>query len=238
MFILNKQIFYAIFLLLSIALVMAPGQQDVTDDVTADKGGIANKDISVGNDQANGTGSGSQVETETALKNAGEETQNKVTTQTMIQSGEYIAENGQNIQLQTKENNQVELKTGNAVAKTSMQMTQEKVGDKTALKVQLSNGVNAEVKVMPDAASTTALERLGLKSCTAEEGCTIELKEVGKGETAEPAYEVEAETEGKFLGLFKVKAKVKTQVSAESGEILRVKKPFLTSVKTVETTTE
>ncbi|MGV8140923.1 MAG: hypothetical protein ACP5NW_00615, partial [Candidatus Woesearchaeota archaeon] len=65
-----------------------------------------------------------------------------------------------------------------------------------------------------------------------------ELKEVGKGETAEPAYEVEAETEGKFLGLFKVKAKVKTQVSAESGEILRVKKPFLTSVKTVETTTE
>ena len=87
---------------------------------------------------------------------------------------------------------------------------------------------------MPDTASATALQRLGLVNCVAEEGCTIELKEVGKGEEAQPAYEIEAETEGKFLGLFKTKAKVKTQVSAENGEILRVKKPFLTSVKITE----
>jgi hypothetical protein len=222
----NKVFIYTIFFLLSISLVMAPGPQDTTT-------GGTDKELKSGSDEMVG---GILQQEKTELQNQGEETQNQVATQakTMAKSGEYTTEAGQKIQLMAKENNQMEIKSGNVIAKTEMKMTQE--GEMTELKVQLSNGRNAEIKVMPDTASETALTRIGLKVCLAEEGCTIELKEVGKGETVEPAYEVEAETEGRFLGLFKTKAKVKTQISAETGEILRVKKPFLTTVKTVEAT--
>jgi hypothetical protein len=115
-----------------------------------------------------------------------------------------------------------------------LELKSEDAADGAKIKATLSNGRNAEIKVMPSTASETAIQRLGLKVCVVEEGCTIELKEVGKNEEAAPAYEVTAQAEGKFLGLFKTRAKVRTQVNAETGEILRVKKPFLTSVKTTE----
>lgn len=235
MFNVKKYLFYAVFFLLSLSLVMAPGQQDVATSGSVDAGG-APEDVGTGNDATNGSGSQQQVEAVTALQNAGENTQNKVMTQTKTEakSGEYTSEGGQKIQLQTKEGDKVELKSGNSVANTAMKMTQEQTATGTKLQVELSNGKNAEVKIMPDTASQKAMEQLQLKVCTAEEGCTLELKEVGKGEEAQPAYEIQGEAEGKFLGLFKTKAKVKVQVSAENGEILRVKKPFLTSVKTAE----
>lgn len=228
--------FYAAIMLLAVSLAMAPGQQTDPTGGLADSGGAGPEVTGSAPEQTAGNGSSQQVATTTALKNTGEETQNQVATQvqTMAKSGEYTTEMGQKIQLMAKENNQIELKSGSTVANTDMKMTQEQVGDKTLLKVQLSNGKNAEVKVMPDTASQKAIEQLQMKVCTAEEGCTLELKEVGKGEDIQPAYEIQGETEGKFLGLFKTKAKVKVQVSAENGEILRVKKPFLTSVKTAE----
>jgi hypothetical protein len=193
------------------------------------------------------TGDGTQVTQNT--QNQGENTQIQTQQQTQtnnpgmgeqvrtqVQTGSLTTQSGKQVQIQTQSNNQVQLKSGTATAQTSMKMIQEQTATGTKLQVQLSNGQNAEIKIMPDAASEKALERLGLKVCTVEEGCSIELKEVGTGTNAQPAYEVEAQTEGKFLGLFKIKAKVKTQISAENGEILRVKKPFLTTVKTVETT--
>lgn len=82
---------------------------------------------------------------------------------------------------------------------------------------QLSNGRKAEIKIMPETASTRAKEKLG------ELGFSVELKEAG---TDKVAYEVSAEKEGKIFGLFKAKGKVSMQVDAESGEVISVKKPW------------
>lgn len=84
----------------------------------------------------------------------------------------------------------------------------------------LSNGRKAEIKIMPDTASATAIARLG------DLGFTIELKEVGKGDDVEPVYELTGNKQGKFLGIFKIMTSEIVQVDAETGEVKKVIKPW------------
>lgn len=97
----------------------------------------------------------------------------------------------------------------------------------------LSNGRKAEIKIMPETASETAIARLG------ELNFTIELKEVGKGtpgtdcigktdclDNDRLVYELTGKKEGKFLGIFKIMASEKVQVDAETGVVVSVKKPW------------
>ncbi len=103
----------------------------------------------------------------------------------------------------------------------------------------LSNGRKAEIKIMPETASDNAIKRLG------ELNFTIELKEVGKeenngGKIAEkmfPIYELTGNKEGKFLGIFKIIARVQAQVDAETGEVTKVIKPWWSFLATWKSTT-
>ncbi len=143
-----------------------------------------------------------------------------------LKEGNHIGENGQQMRVQQENNNQIRLEVGGSSAKSSMNVNQETVNGKTKLTTQLSNGNNAEIKVMPDVASGKALEQLRLKNCTEDSGCSIELKEVGSGENVRAAYEVNAQKQSKVLGLFKAKMQVKAQIDAENGEVLKVNKPW------------
>lgn len=152
--------------------------------------------------------------------------QEQVQQQTKAKTGSYTTENGKQVQVQEQANNRIQLKSGSATAQTSMQMTQEQTQGGTRLQVKLSNGKNSEVKVMPDTASERALERLRMKVCSYENGCSLELKEVGQGEQARAAYEVQAQKQAKVLGLFRTKMQVQAQVDAENGEVIQTKKPW------------
>ncbi|MBN2053083.1 hypothetical protein JW756_06270 [Candidatus Woesearchaeota archaeon] len=169
-----------------------------------------------------------QANTETQQQNQGEETQiqNQIQVQSQVSAGEYNLEDGKKLKVQEQANNRLQLTSGEVSAQTSMEMVQEQNQEKTVLKVKLSNGKNAEVKVMPDTASERALERLRLKVCSAENGCQIELKEVGQGEQVKAAYEIQAQKEARVLGLFKAKMQVKAQVDAENGEVIKSQKPW------------
>lgn len=145
---------------------------------------------------------------------------------TSIQTGNYISEQGESIQIQMKAQNQFELKVGEATADCDCELVREKVEEKTKLYAKLSNGEHAEIKVMPDAASETALQRLRLTQCDEEEGCQIQLKEVGVGNQVKMAYEVKTQRSSKVLGLFRATMEVHAQVDAETGEIIRVRKPW------------
>lgn len=96
----------------------------------------------------------------------------------------------------------------------------------------LSNGRKAEIKIMPSTASEKAIERLG------ELNFTIELKEVGNAESMlenkqpKPVYELTGEKQGRFLGIFKIMASEKVQVDAETGEVIKVIKPWWTFLAT------
>ena len=80
--------------------------------------------------------------------------------------------------------------------------------------VKLSNGKNAEIKVMPVTASETAIARLRLNVCSEESGCEIVLKEVGQKNETKATYEVKAKKMYKAFGLFKARADVKAYVDA------------------------
>jgi len=98
--------------------------------------------------------------------------------------------------------------------------------NKSKLNIKFSDGKERELKVMPETASEKAIEKLKLKTCSEENNCKIVLKEVGKEKEIRAVYEVSAEKEGWFLGLFKTKAKILTQIDAENGDVLKVKKPW------------
>ena len=144
----------------------------------------------------------------------------------MIQAGIYTNEQGQELEIQERENNRIELKTKDVEAYTQLNITSEQVQNRTRLKIKLSNGQDTEVKIMPDVASETALQRLRLKICSQENNCSIELKEVGKKEDIQLAYELQAQRHVKILGLFKAKIQVKAQIDAETGEVIQTKKPW------------
>jgi len=185
--------------MISLPLTMATGAQSGTD----------------------GSEESVQVNTELSTQNQGEETQ--LQNQIQVQTGNYMNQAGQQMQIQAGEGNEVKLQSGNVEAKTAMTMTQEQVQNRTKLQVKLSNGLNSEIKVMPNTASETALAKLGAK-CEGE--CTIELKEVGTGNQVKAAYEIKTQKQSKVLGLFQAKMQVQAQVDAENGEVIQSKKPW------------
>lgn len=159
---------------------------------------------------------------------SGGESGNKV----MVESGFYMNNAGQGMMIQKQTENKIRLESGGVSADCDCEMTQEMVQDRTKLHVEMSNGMNAEIKVMPDVASETALTRLRLNVCSEENECKIELKEVGEGSEAKMAYEVQIERHSRILGMFQTKMQVRTQVDADSGEVVGVKKPWWAFIAT------
>ena len=165
-----------------------------------------------------------QAQTNQQTQNQGEE--DKLQFANRIRVGDYETENGKKLQIQEKANKQIQLKVRNVSAHTGLNITSEQVQNRTRLKVKLSNGVEKEIKIMPDVASEKAIERLKLKVCSEDNNCSIELKEVGSGDGVKVAYEVQTRKQVKFWGLFRTYAQVRAQVDAENGEVIQVSKPW------------
>ncbi len=153
----------------------------------------------------------------------------------MAQIGMHIGPQGQQMHLE-KVRNRIQLRVGEFHADCDCNLSQEQVQNRTRLYAGLSNGRNAEIKIMPDRASETALQRLRLRNCSGN--CSLELKEVGKGEQAKLAYEIKTQKRARFLGLFGTDMPVQAQVNAENGELIRVNKPWWSFLASEEDETE
>lgn len=143
----------------------------------------------------------------------------------MISQGELSLGEGQRLRIQDGEGARILESEGKMAKCEDCQLEQITENGQVKLQAKLSNGKNAEIKVMPHQASERALERLRLKNCP-EETCTIELKEVGSGDEAKMAYNVEAKKKAKFLGIFGTDMNVEAQIDAETGEVIKSKKPW------------
>lgn len=122
--------------------------------------------------------------------------------------------------------NEIVIEINKVKVKTEMKLEQSSENNKTKLRTKLENGRNVELKIMPDRASERALERLRLKNCVEENGCFIELKEVGEGNGARLSYELKAKRSSRIFGIFRASMNVQSNVDAETGEIISVKKPW------------
>ncbi|MBU3924156.1 MAG: hypothetical protein KJ592_04515 [Nanoarchaeota archaeon] len=141
-----------------------------------------------------------------------------------MQEGQEIEMSEKRLVL-TKINEEImELKSERATVRTQLQLNNE--GNLSELKTRLSNGRNAEIKIMPETASEKALTRLRLRNCNESQNCTIELKEVGTGDKTRAAYEVRARKTFRILGFIKNHEEISTQIDAETGEIIQTKRPW------------
>ena len=181
----------------------------------------ANED-SVGYNSGNADESGSDVQNGSVIstQNQGEDIQIRQ----QINSGTYFNQEGKEMQIES--GNGVTLRVMNVEAHSSLNITQTQEQNRTRLHVQLSNGQNAEVKIMPDTASETAIMRLGLNQCNESNNCIIELKEVGSGSQIKAAYEIQAQKEVKVLGLFNAQMRIQAQIDAENGEVVKTGKAW------------
>ncbi len=89
-----------------------------------------------------------------------------------------------------------------------------------SLKAKLSNGAKSDIKILPDTASQTAIDKLQTRDVE------VRVKEVGEGNNLSVVYEADGNKTVKFLGLFKVRSEVNAVISAENGEVLRLEKPW------------
>ncbi len=145
--------------------------------------------------------------------------------QSQVQDGSYAVGNG-SIQLRLMDQERVELQTHERNVSVSLNLTSYNESNQTKLGITLSNGRNAEIKIMPETASETAIARLRLRVCNESNNCSIELKEVGSGNKTRAAYEVRAKKQSRVFGLFKKRMQVSSQVDAETGEVINSKKPW------------
>jgi hypothetical protein len=119
-----------------------------------------------------------------------------------------------------------EVEIENHSLSSDFNITKEEDKNETKYKFHFKNGKGAEIKIMPDTASETAIARLRLRVCNESNNCTIQLKEVGQGNETRAAYEIQVERHAKILGLFSAKAKNKVQIDAETGDVLFEGKPW------------
>ena len=143
-----------------------------------------------------------------------------------IKNGNYTGPLGQLLNVKELTANLRELRVNGVSAQTSLNITIETDSEgKTKLRTKLKNGQEKEIKIMPDTASEKALERLKLKVCSPEKNCTIQLKDVGSGETEKVQYEVQLERHSRILGIFQKKMQVRAEVDAENGDV-NIHKPW------------
>ena len=231
-----KKVVFSLFLgVLLICLVSAQGQGMQTGNSQGDGQGTGDNQIIGGDKDEHGclvaagyswNESEQKCVREWETSESRYQNEQQIQTRSRVQDGTHIGEGGQMFKIQSQTNNRIRLEVEGVGVNCGLNITQTQVQNKTKLETKLSNGRNAEIKVMPNTASERALERLRLKNCVEEEGCNIELKEVRQGEQAKLAYEINTQRQSKLFGLFRMRMQVQAHVDAENGEIIQTKKPW------------
>ena len=141
-----------------------------------------------------------------------------------LKDGEELTTTQKGLILRRIDSEIMELRTQKARIQTRLNMNNE--GNASELRVRLSNGRNAQIKIMPETASETALARLRLKVCNETRNCTIEFKEVGEGNKTRAVYEARARKTFRIFGFIKNREEVRIQIDAETGEEVLTKRPW------------
>ncbi|MFW5871551.1 MAG: hypothetical protein ACOCUT_00445 [bacterium] len=131
--------------------------------------------------------------------------------------------NGKQLDVRSRGDNKLYLKKDIVEARTTLNLFANESNG--SVRARLGNGRYSDIKVMPDKASENALERLRMNFCT-NETCKIELKEVGQGNESRAAYDVQVDKKVKVLGLFNARYESNAQVDAQTGDVIKSKRPW------------
>ena len=105
-------------------------------------------------------------------------------------------------------------------AEDEIDLEENTSGKNYSLKARLRNGNFTMIKIMPDAASEIALERLRAKNFT------IQFRKRIYNNIPRVVYNIESNENGRFFGIFKIAMRANAEVDPETGELLDVNKPW------------
>jgi len=148
---------------------------------------------------------------------------------TVKSESEVNAGAGNNYQAEENANARSVLQISGVEVKTDLEVEMQA---NAQARVKLSNGKNAEIKVMPATASQRAIAALRLNVCSPDSGCEIQLKETSQSGEVKAVYEVQAKKEYKVFGLFRSHAIVKAQIDTQTGVVIKSERPWWTSLST------
>jgi len=145
-----------------------------------------------------------------------------------IQTRNFTTDQGKEVAVRIEGLLYPEIQAGKNIARCEedCMLESEDMDGKTKLFFKSQGGQSSEIKIMPDTASINALQRLRIKNCNESNGCNIELKQTGVGNQSRLMYEVTAQKQSKLFGLFAKKMQVNAEVDAETGEVVKAKKPW------------
>lgn len=161
-----------------------------------------------------------RIALETRLKNLNSGASATNFKEELLTGQEITISNGAKIK---RINGELEINKKDKQARTMLNLTEDA---ELGLQARLSNGQNAQIKIMPETASEKALTRLRLKNCNESRNCTIELKEVGDKNQTRAAYEIKAEKTFRIFGLFKNQETISTEIDAETGDEIQTRRPW------------
>lgn len=100
-------------------------------------------------------------------------------------------------------------------------------GNRSQIIANLSNGRQVNISVLPDQALAAALARLRAMNQTMNQtNASIQLRERIQNNVPMVVYNVQANQDGKFLGIFKIAMKANAEVDASNGTVVSVGRPW------------
>lgn len=146
-----------------------------------------------------------------------------------LESGEIhgLTSEGEQITIKLNDSSSIIIESSGVYATSELNLTSEReiTDNKIKLTANLSNGREAEIKIMPNIAFSKAQGILVTKCSLAEE-CTLILKETGAGSQIRAVYLFGTKKVYMLFGLFAKRASASAEVDAETGEVISVKKPI------------
>lgn len=119
------------------------------------------------------------------------------------------------IRYEFKENNRLGIKTKLKLKEFFNNKTNE-----SFFETSLSNGSIRRLRIMPNELKKIARERLKT------DNISIEIKEVRHKNIPRVIYNIKTNKHGRFLGIFKMQVGIDAEVDPETGEVLRINKPW------------
>jgi hypothetical protein len=103
---------------------------------------------------------------------------------------------------------------------SDLEIIERFVDGEIKLGVNLSDGNEQEIEVLPNRASEIAKGRLKINNLV------IELEEVGEGDGLRAVYIARGNKSGKLLGMFKINLKLGAKIDSETGDVIDFDRPW------------
>jgi hypothetical protein len=131
-----------------------------------------------------------------------------------------------------KPNQIMRIQGKNTEARTKLRLRMVEEHNQSKIRIRLSNGDETTVNIMPDEIYEKVRKRLNTKNIS------LELEEKIHKNIPRVIYNIKANKNGRFLGIFKTKIRLEGEIDSETGEVLKMHAPWWSALVVKENNPE